>query len=788
MNDNYNLLDEVVVYGKRPSSQLNSLAKHLSTAEIPRVTVPIVVPEANFTNIDKSTNKVQQQDDRKYSKDINPNKYQPLTYKYNSNSKMYEGVNFGQPSQIYNPVDYFKHSGRKIQVSPEISFGNDYIGRKIQQAISDGVIDTSNLGARSIRRINKILNKRQPLYDYTYEQPDGEQEWNDLYNYQLSPNDPDQLLYELLSRDLDHNSYFKRPSQDIVNKYKAYDSTQPIVTEEGNLFIPNVNGWNSPAIFNLTKLVQDMGLNDNQVQELLKGYTDYDQSIKYNYFKDYIEAYNKHKNERLAQKGQKGMKTSSDKQQKQLQRFVIDLGFLSGAKSDQEAIQTGAYLYQQLQETQPEQLKALMEVWTEAENQQQGSGKSALQQTLQANSSTQSIKPNQFIAVNGAPASYGQAYLAKLGSKLLHISELNGKCPDGYEIEKYMAGGCVKCRRGKKLREMFNKKKRFSKGNTITQIKHKDSAGSRESYSDANRTASVNVQGNDSSFTSFRRNPGNTNKITHIESNSKAARKNYYDFKKEFEDQQKIKKHQNGGLVDFLKCGRKTKRYIKGGAPDVTEQNTVNNSKTKRKRLQDGNNWAYRDITARKDTSYQSEVNGIREYDQDAKKRFKELQNKKKQEEALKSVQSDKCGNKVKKHQFGGIATLLKKWLGQNQEEVDPTMQNGYYNSDPYNGAITQTQNGVRKTTRPMGGNESTQYETIYTGQNEVTSSRIDGQPFESEIEKHQFDSLQNVYDPSIKFKSLPRINMDHVKRGAMMAPVSEMRIHRKNPKKPYAQ
>lgn len=36
---------------------------------------------------------------------------------------------------------------------------------------------------------------------------------------------------------------------------------------------------------------------------------------------------------------------------------------------------------------------------------------------------------------------------AKLGSKLDYIKSLRGECPEGYEIEKYMAGGCVKCRK-----------------------------------------------------------------------------------------------------------------------------------------------------------------------------------------------------------------------------------------------------------------------------------------------------------------------------------------------------
>lgn len=36
---------------------------------------------------------------------------------------------------------------------------------------------------------------------------------------------------------------------------------------------------------------------------------------------------------------------------------------------------------------------------------------------------------------------------AKMGAKLDYLQRLNGKCPEGYEIEKYMAGGCVKCKK-----------------------------------------------------------------------------------------------------------------------------------------------------------------------------------------------------------------------------------------------------------------------------------------------------------------------------------------------------
>ena len=37
--------------------------------------------------------------------------------------------------------------------------------------------------------------------------------------------------------------------------------------------------------------------------------------------------------------------------------------------------------------------------------------------------------------------------MAKLGTKLNYIKTLRGECPKGYEVEKFMAGGCVKCKK-----------------------------------------------------------------------------------------------------------------------------------------------------------------------------------------------------------------------------------------------------------------------------------------------------------------------------------------------------
>lgn len=55
-----------------------------------------------------------------------------------------------------------------------------------------------------------------------------------------------------------------------------------------------------------------------------------------------------------------------------------------------------------------------------------------------------------------------QISMAKLGAKLNYLQTLRGECPEGYEVEKYMAGGCVKCRKkaaeGTKVVDIFKEK------------------------------------------------------------------------------------------------------------------------------------------------------------------------------------------------------------------------------------------------------------------------------------------------------------------------------------------
>ena len=40
-----------------------------------------------------------------------------------------------------------------------------------------------------------------------------------------------------------------------------------------------------------------------------------------------------------------------------------------------------------------------------------------------------------------------QISMAKLGAKIDYLKTLRGECPEGYEVEKFLSGGCVKCRK-----------------------------------------------------------------------------------------------------------------------------------------------------------------------------------------------------------------------------------------------------------------------------------------------------------------------------------------------------
>lgn len=51
-----------------------------------------------------------------------------------------------------------------------------------------------------------------------------------------------------------------------------------------------------------------------------------------------------------------------------------------------------------------------------------------------------------------------KSIFAKMSSKLDYISLLNGRCPEGYEVEKFLKGGCVKCRKKAMETNIFENK------------------------------------------------------------------------------------------------------------------------------------------------------------------------------------------------------------------------------------------------------------------------------------------------------------------------------------------
>ena len=87
---------------------------------------------------------------------------------------------------------------------------------------------------------------------------------------------------------------------------------------------------------------------------------------------------------------------------------------------------------------------------------------------------------------------------AKLGAKLNYIKQLRGECPEGYEVEKYLAGGCVACR--KKMKEGASVVERFKSekcGGKMKKKVTKASGGSKvteKSYIDNKTGEKVTVR------------------------------------------------------------------------------------------------------------------------------------------------------------------------------------------------------------------------------------------------------------------------------------------------------
>ena len=163
-----------------------------------------------------------------------------------------------------------------------------------------------------------------------------------------------------------------------------------------------------------------------------------------------------------------GQATSA--QEQLIQAFMLDLGSVLGAKNEQEALQIGQATVQKLGKNAGK----LFQAWGQAESQQQGAGRQILAEALGGNqqrSTTQNTIGSMQPTYNAAPTStaYGDNPNAVIAAKKgLKISQLNGHCPEGYEIEKYLVGGCVKCKKKKQpaLTEELKcggKKKRFKK-------------------------------------------------------------------------------------------------------------------------------------------------------------------------------------------------------------------------------------------------------------------------------------------------------------------------------------
>ena len=163
-----------------------------------------------------------------------------------------------------------------------------------------------------------------------------------------------------------------------------------------------------------------------------------------------------------------GQATSA--QEQLIQAFMLDLGSVLGAKNEQEALQIGQATVQKLGKNAGK----LFQAWGQAESQQQGAGRQILAEALGGNqqrSTTQNTIGSMQPTYNASPTStaYGDNPNAVIAAKKgLKISQLNGHCPEGYEIEKYLVGGCVKCKKKKQpaLTEELKcggKKKRFKK-------------------------------------------------------------------------------------------------------------------------------------------------------------------------------------------------------------------------------------------------------------------------------------------------------------------------------------
>ena len=156
---------------------------------------------------------------------------------------------------------------------------------------------------------------------------------------------------------------------------------------------------------------------------------------------------------------------------------------------------------------------------------------------------------------------------AKDGARIDYIKRLQGRCPEGYEVEKYMAGGCVKCRKkamaeGNKVIDVFKDKcggkakKRIKKnedGNTITK---NDTIHTKKGIYNLSNKKTPYKKMTPSDYRKL--SPSEQTRVDmkdqgsgRAQSEAAAARSN------------KIGKKLNGGTLVTFKCGGKAKKRIK---------------------------------------------------------------------------------------------------------------------------------------------------------------------------------------------------------------------------------
>lgn len=162
-----------------------------------------------------------------------------------------------------------------------------------------------------------------------------------------------------------------------------------------------------------------------------------------------------------------------------------------------------------------------------------------------------------------------QTLMAKIGAKINYISRLQGKCPEGYEVEKFMAGGCVKCKKkameaGGKSMDIFKDKcggtakkriKKSENGNKIAVNKTDTVHTSKGVYNVSNKKLPYKKL----SKTDYKNLPFEDKKKVDMKDQANGRAVEGAGAVKG----NKIGKKQMGGTLLSFKCGGKSKKRIK---------------------------------------------------------------------------------------------------------------------------------------------------------------------------------------------------------------------------------